>query len=117
MLGQEYRGKAAKAGVPELTKQVQYLVVFKENLFLPKRIDYVMQLQKDVTLQLSKVNEKQMINMVYSLAPRSLLFIVTKRQLPYGKAYLMKKIKQSVDRLKEHDAEAAKRSGSRKKEE
>ena len=42
MLGQEYRGKAAKAGVPELTKQVQYLVVFKENLFLPKRIDYVM---------------------------------------------------------------------------
>ena len=50
MLGQDYRGKAAKAGAPELTKQVQYLVVFKENLFLPKRIDYVMQLQKDVTL-------------------------------------------------------------------
>ena len=50
MLGQEYRGKAAKAGIPELTKHVQYLVVFKENLFLPKRIDYVMQLQKDVTL-------------------------------------------------------------------
>ena len=60
-----------------------------------------------------------MINMVYSLAPRSFLFIVTKRQLPYGKAYLMKKIKQSVDRLKEHDrahAEAAKGSESRTNE-
>lgn len=44
MLGEEYRGKAANAGIPELTKQVQYLVVFKENLFLPKRIDYMMQL-------------------------------------------------------------------------
>ena len=57
--------------------------------------------------------------MVYSLAPRSFLFIVTKRQLPYGKAYLMKKIKQSVDRLKEHDrahTEAAKGSGSRTNE-
>ena len=60
-----------------------------------------------------------MINMVYSLAPRSFLFIVTKRQLPYGKAYLMKKIRQSVDRLKEHDeahGEAAKRRGSRRSE-
>ena len=50
MLSQEYRSKAANAGIPELNKQVQFLVVFKENLFLPKRIDYVMQLQKDVTL-------------------------------------------------------------------
>ena len=58
MVGEEYRGQTANAGIPELSKQVQYLVVFKENLFLPKRIDYVMQLQKDVTLQLSKVNEK-----------------------------------------------------------
>ena len=44
-----------------------------------------------------------MINFAYSLAPKTFLFVVTKRQLPYGKAYLQKKIKESVDLLKEQD--------------
>ena len=59
-----------------------------------------------------------MINMVYSLAPRCFLFVVTKRQLPYTKAYLMKKIKQSVDKLKEQEQaynDARKRSKEAKK--
>ena len=57
--------------------------------------------------------------MVYSLAPKSFLFVVTRKQLPYGNAYLMKKIKESVDKLKDQEKAykgALKRSGSRKNE-
>ena len=74
-----------------------------------------MQLQKDVILQLSKVNEKQMINMIYSLAPKSFLFIVSRRKLPYNQSYVAKKIKQSADKLKEQE-EAFNQSRKRNKE-
>ena len=58
LINKEQRGTAAAAGIPELTKHVQYLVVFKEVLYLPRRIEFILQLQKDVSLSLSKVNEK-----------------------------------------------------------
>jgi hypothetical protein len=56
-------------------KQVQYLVVLKQNLFLPK-LSYIYQLHKDVGINLMTINDKQVLCMAFSPAQKTFLFIV-----------------------------------------
>lgn len=48
--GQQNNPTPTRSDSTDLTKQVQFLVIFKENIFLPKKVDYLLQLQKDVNL-------------------------------------------------------------------
>ena len=53
------RESASTPNTPSnLTKQVKFLVIFKQNVFLPKRIDSLLQLQRDVPMELSRINEQ-----------------------------------------------------------
>ena len=41
-----------------------------------------------------------MIHLVHSIAPKSFLFVVTRRKLPYGQQYVRMKVKDTVEKLK-----------------
>lgn len=57
-----------------------FLIIFKQNLFLPKQ-DNLLLVQRDVTLVASKVNQKHVVNMVYNLAVKTFLFIMSSREV------------------------------------
>ena len=44
-----------------------------------------------------------MIHLVHSLAPKSFIFIVTRRKLPYGQQYVRLKVKETVEKLKNQE--------------
>lgn len=93
------KGSGSRPAEQEFTKQVHFLVIFKENLYLPKRLNYLLQLQKDVALQNTIINERQVLNMIYNLAPKSFLFILSLRKLPYGAREHKAQIKKMAERL------------------